>query len=87
MAIKGILGRIYSLMGVKERTELHNLLLRKDNRIALVVLLVGLLGSVVMAIVGTQNKVSGILKLMFGLLWVVPAYIVLREVYRNSKKE
>jgi len=87
MAIKGILGRIYSLMGVKERTELHNLLLRKDNRIALVVLLVGLLGSVVMAIVGSQNKVSGILKLMFGLLWVVPAYIVLREVYRNSKKE
>jgi len=86
MATKALLGRLYSLMGVKEHTELHDALLRLDNRIALVVFLVGLLGSVGMFILGTQDMVSGILKLLFGLLWVVPTYIVLREVYRNSKK-
>jgi len=86
MATKALLGRLYSLMGVKEHTELHDALLRLDNRIALVVFLVGLLGSVVMFVFGTQDMVSGILKLLFGLLWVVPTYIVLREVYRNSKK-
>lgn len=87
MATKAPLGRLYSLMGVKEHTELHDALLRRDNRIAVVVFLLGLLGSVVMAILGTQDVISGILKLTFGLFWVVPVYIVLREVYRNSKNE
>ncbi len=86
MATKALLGRLYSLIGVKEHTELHDALLRLDNRIALIVFLVGLSGSVVMAILGTQDMISGILKLLFGLLWVVPTYIILREVYRNSKK-
>ncbi len=87
MAAKSLLGRLYSLMGVKEHTELHDALLRKDNHIAVVVFLLGLLGSVVMAILGTQDVISGILKLTFGLFWVVPVYIILREVYGNTKKE
>ena len=87
MATKTLLGRLYSLIGIKEHTELHDTLLRQDNHIAVVVFLLGLSGSVVMAILGTQDVISGILKLTFGLFWVVPVYIVLREVYRNSKKE